>query len=129
MAANITTIVDLPSVGKNMSDHPISSAIYQTTSNNTWLTHLDPAVVNQEIGFWAATKQGGLSGQVANILGWLRLPSNDSVLRQSGDPSNGPTSAHYEFVFLVSRKHTLFLAADRHLIGCFPATGGRRPCD
>ena len=37
-----------------------------------------------------------------NQLGWFRLPENASIFQTVQDPSAGPTSAHYEFIFLVS---------------------------
>jgi hypothetical protein len=92
-----------------MSDHVVTSTVFQTTSNDTWGDYLAPAVVDTQLAKYSATKQGGLSDEVCNILGWLRLPSNDTMLKKNGDPSNGPTSAHYELVFLVSRGHMLAL--------------------
>ena len=37
-----------------------------------------------------------------NQLGWFRLPENASIFQTVQDPSAGPTSAHYEFIFFVS---------------------------
>jgi hypothetical protein len=89
----------LPSVGKNLSDHVQLANLYNSNSNDTWNGHL--AVLNEEIGGWLATHHGAISNTVSDLIGWFKLPSTDPVLREHGDPSTGPTSAHFELIFVV----------------------------
>jgi hypothetical protein len=97
-AANIPTIVALPSVGKNMSDHVFLSNVFNTTSNDTWINYINSDASKRK---WKSTRQGPLSDPPANTVGWMRLPAGDSMLQQHGDPSTGPTSSHWEFLVSV----------------------------
>jgi choline dehydrogenase-like flavoprotein len=110
-AANIPMIVNLPSVGKNMSDHVLLENPFSLNNvSDTIGEHLDPDHVNQDIATWITTRGGPLAGGIANEIGFLRLPSADSTLMKYGDPSTGLTSGHYELTFAVS------VAA--HTFGC-----------
>jgi choline dehydrogenase-like flavoprotein len=101
-AANIPMIVNLPSVGKNMSDHVLLENPYSANLSDTIGEHLNPEQVNQDISTWLATHGGPLAGGLANEIGFLRLPSSDATLGKYGDPSTGLTSGHYELIFAVS---------------------------
>jgi choline dehydrogenase-like flavoprotein len=95
----IGSVINLPSVGKNMSDHHLVAGAFSVNTNLTIGSVLAPSTFNAELAQWNKTKQGPLSWTITNNLGWLRLPSNDSVLRSVGDPSAGPTSGHYELIW------------------------------
>ena len=92
----IPTRVNLPSVGKNMTDHVLLSNPWQVNSNETFGAYLAPNVLLQMIQEWNQTHQGPLSWTVINQMAWLRLPQNDTIIQTYGDPSPGPTSAHIE---------------------------------
>ena len=92
--------VNLPSVGKNMSDHVWLGNAWQIDSNQTFDTELAPDALPQNIQEWNRTHQGLLSWTMGNQMAWLRLPQNDTIIQTHGDPSPGPTSAHYEFIWL-----------------------------
>jgi choline dehydrogenase-like flavoprotein len=111
-AAGILSIVPLPSVGKNMSDHLRLGNVYTTNSQNTFANWINPAVINSSIASWQATHKGPLAYTLANTVGFMRLPSNDPDIMQYGDPSNGPTSGHYEFLISVCFVFLLKTAAD-----------------
>ena len=96
----IPTRVNLPSVGKNMSDHVLLGNAWQINTNQTFESYIAPDVLQQNIQEWNQTHQGPLSWTVANQMAWLRLPENDSIIQTYGDPSPGPTSAHYQFVWI-----------------------------
>jgi choline dehydrogenase-like flavoprotein len=101
-AAKIPMIVNLPSVGKNMSDHVLLGNPYSANLSDTIGQHLAPDQVNQNIATWIATHGGPLAGGTSNEIGYLRLPSSDATLKKYGDPSTGLTSGHYELTFAVS---------------------------
>ncbi|KAG1801876.1 aryl-alcohol oxidase-like protein [Suillus variegatus] len=96
---NITTILDLGDVGKNLSDHPFlanhwlvnSTSMFEKVSRNATLTA-------DLLAQWNATGTGLFSDPGANQISWKRLPSNSSIFQQYPDPSAGPASAHYELL-------------------------------
>lgn len=100
---NITTILDLGDVGKNLSDHPFlanhwlvnSTSMFEKVSRNATLTA-------DLLAQWNATGTGLFSDPGANQISWKRLPSNSSIFQQYPDPSAGPASAHYELLPVVS---------------------------
>lgn len=97
----IDTVLDLPSVGKNMSDHPFVPNVWSVNSNDTFQRHTAAAVLPAELALWNATGAGPLSWTLMNHVAWLRLPENDPIFKNYTDPSNGPTSAHHELLFSV----------------------------
>lgn len=101
--ANISTIVDNPSVGANLTDHLLIPNVFEITGSN-----LDGLLRNttqqlQAISQWTSTKMGPYANSVANTYGFLRLPSNSTILAGIPDPAAGPNSPHYEMIFTVSR--------------------------
>ena len=98
----IKVIVDLPSVGKNMSDHALTSGSWRVNSNDTWEDHLAPDRIAAEIAQWNTTHKGPLSYTLSDHIAWLRLPKNDPIFQTYRDPSPGTTSAHYELLPAVS---------------------------
>ena len=95
----IITRVNLRSVGKNMSDHVLLGNQWRVDNNQTIQSHLAPGVLSQNIRGWNQTHQGPLSWTVANQMAWLRLPQNEGIIQTHGDPSPGPTSAHYQLIW------------------------------
>ena len=91
--------VNLPSVGKNMSDHVLLGNPWRVHSNETFDTHLAPDVLPQRIQEWNRTHRGPLSWTLTSQMAWMRLPPNDTIIQTHGDPSPGPTSAHYQFIW------------------------------
>ena len=96
----IPTRVNLPSVGKNMSDHVLLPGAWRVNNNQTFDSYLAPDVLPQRIQEWGQTHQGPLSWTVTNQMAWLRLPQNDKIIQTRGDPSPGPTSAHYQLIWV-----------------------------
>ena len=95
----ITTRVNLPSVGKNLTDHTYLGSAWQINTNQTIDTYLTAENLPHLIQQWNQTHQGLLSWTVANQIAWLRLPQDDPIIQAYGDPSPGPTSAHFELVW------------------------------
>ena len=95
----ITTRVDLPSVGKNMSDHTYLSNAWKINTNQTLNTYITPDALPQLIQQWNQTHQGPLSWTTSTQMAWLRLPQDDPIIQTYGDPSAGPTSANFQFLW------------------------------
>ena len=92
--------VNLPSVGKNMTDHAGVSNGWRISSNETFDRYLDPDLLPQRIQEWNKTHQGPLSWGKTNQMALLRLPPNDPIIRIHGDPTAGLTSAHYQLIWM-----------------------------
>ncbi|TFK33728.1 aryl-alcohol-oxidase from pleurotus Eryingii [Crucibulum laeve] len=92
----IAPLVNLPDVGKNLSDHPLLENSWLANSTNTFeAVARSPAMAMAE---WNATQQGPLVDTVVNHLGWLRLPDNATIFEKFDDPSSGANTAHFEFL-------------------------------
>jgi choline dehydrogenase-like flavoprotein len=111
-AAGVKPLVNLPSVGKNMTDHVLLGMVYSVNSTQTFddvLRNKDLLAQNQ--AEWNSNKTGQLTAPIANQLGWFRLPENSSIFEKVHDPTVGPASAHWELILV-----NLFF-------GPIPATG------
>lgn len=107
----IPTIVNNPSVGRNMSDHALVPNVFSVNGTETFdELFRTPETVNNNIAEWQATKKGPLAGGVANHLGFLRLPSSASIFKTTPDPAAGPKSSHWEFIISVRRLAFWFLS-------------------
>ena len=95
----IPTRVNLPSVGKNMTDHVSLTNPWRVNNGEPFDAHLAPDILPQEIEEWNRTHKGPLSWGVLNQMAWMRLPQDDPIIQTHGDPSPGPTSAHYQFIW------------------------------
>ncbi|KAJ7272099.1 aryl-alcohol oxidase, partial [Mycena haematopus] len=99
-ALGISPIHNLPSVGKNLSDHPLLRTSWVVNSTKTFDdAERNATLAAGELGEWTAAKTGPLVDPTTSQLGWLRLPDNSSVLRDFADPSAGPLSPHFEMLF------------------------------
>ncbi|KAI0087637.1 aryl-alcohol oxidase-like protein [Irpex rosettiformis] len=99
---NVSTIVDLPDVGKNLQDHPLVTSPFRVNSTDT-LDNLNNATfVAEQLALWQKNRTGELGVATGSQLGWLRLPDNSSIFETEPDPSAGPTSAHFEFILIDS---------------------------
>ena len=98
----IPTRVNLPSVGKNMTDHVLLGNPWQVNNNVTMDSYLSPELLPLEIQKWKESNphQGPLSWTVANQMAWLRLPENNKIIQTYGDPTVGPTSAHFQIIWV-----------------------------
>ena len=62
----IPTRVNLPSVGKNMTDYVMHTNASQVDENDTFESDVAPGVLQQNIREWNQTHQGPLSWTVFN---------------------------------------------------------------
>lgn len=103
---NISTIVDLGDVGKNLSEHFIFSSQWEVvgTAHTFEDAEQDPAVAAAQLAQWQVNATGPLASGPGNQLGWFHLLSNSSIFTNVTDPSAGPASAHFELLFSVSMR-------------------------
>ncbi|KAI0270601.1 aryl-alcohol-oxidase from pleurotus Eryingii [Gloeopeniophorella convolvens] len=99
----IKTIVNSPRVGKNLQDHVVLPNVWSVNATFTYddITR-DPAILEADIAEWVANKTGPFATSPNEEIGWLRLPRSSSIFRTVPDPSSGPHSPHYEFLFAES---------------------------
>ncbi|KAI0039399.1 GMC oxidoreductase [Auriscalpium vulgare] len=96
----IPTVVDLPDVGAHLQDHVVLPNVWLVNSTFTY----DDLVYNETLFIedyvqWQTSHNGPLATGPTTETGWFRLPSNSQILKAYGDPSSGPLSPHYEFLF------------------------------
>lgn len=105
-ALGITPIVDLASVGKNLSDHSFLYSPFLVNSTNTFDDfNRSPALQQQGVAFWESTGTGPLVDIIGSHIGFIRLDSNNSIFQTVADPSAGPTSGHHEFLIGNGQLH------------------------
>ncbi|KAG1837492.1 GMC oxidoreductase-domain-containing protein, partial [Suillus subluteus] len=96
---NITTILNLGDVGKNLSDHAFLGNHWLVNSTSTFeAVGRNASLAADLLEQWNTTGTGLFSDPGANQIGWMRLAPNSSIFQQYPDPSAGPTSAHYELM-------------------------------
>ena len=101
-AHDIPLLLDVPTIGKNLQDHPWVPL--QWTVNDTSLDDLSrqPSMLEAAFAQYNDSKTGIIANNPGgNHVGWLRLPENSSILEEFGDPTTGPLSPHYEFAIVV----------------------------
>ncbi|KAJ7709322.1 aryl-alcohol oxidase [Mycena olivaceomarginata] len=95
----ISTLLDLPSVGRNATDHPVFSLGWTVNSNQT-LDSISQNATRFDEAFaqWNRSHTGTFSAGGTTHLAWARL---DSQLASNNfpDPSAGPNSPHIEVAF------------------------------
>ncbi|KAJ3564666.1 hypothetical protein NP233_g8146 [Leucocoprinus birnbaumii] len=96
---NIKTLVNLPSVGRNLTDHPIGIVQYSVNSTGTWDVLDNSTFFDEQIEVWERTHKGIMTGSVTNTVGFLRLPENSTIFDTTPDPTSGPGAAHIEIIF------------------------------
>ncbi|KAG6810812.1 hypothetical protein H0H92_010202 [Tricholoma furcatifolium] len=96
----IRPLVNLPSVGKNLSDHPFILNSWLVKATDTFEQFARNTTLAEEALLqWNQTRTGPFTVPPNNQLGWIRLPSNLSIFQQFHDPSAGPSAAHFELLF------------------------------
>ncbi|KAG6902090.1 hypothetical protein C0995_004441 [Termitomyces sp. Mi166 len=102
----IKPLVHLPSVGQNLSDHPLVTNEWLVNSTDTLDTlNRNSTLMEEALRQWNKTRTGPLVVNIFNNLGWIRLPSNASIFSQFQDPSAGPHTAHFELIFTNGLTH------------------------
>ncbi|KAF7344762.1 Aryl-alcohol oxidase [Mycena venus] len=95
----IKPLHDLPSVGKNLTDHPLLVTTYNANTTDTPDDILRNATFAKPFERrWNETKTGPLSSGQGRILGWFRFNLSSPVFGGVPDPAAGPNSAHFEMI-------------------------------
>jgi choline dehydrogenase-like flavoprotein len=99
-ALGIRPVHNLPSVGQNLTDHPLTNLAFLVNSTDTNETaERNATLAAEQFAQWNATRTGPLVDAPGGPKGWLRIPDNSTIFKQFPDPSAGPNTAHYEFLF------------------------------
>ncbi|KAJ2920821.1 hypothetical protein H1R20_g16273, partial [Candolleomyces eurysporus] len=93
----IESLVNLPSVGKNVTDQPFLALQWGLGINGTVTP--SEALQQQWLAQWNQTRTGPLSSIGHNHLGWVRIPDESPVWSQYEDPASGRNTPHIEFAF------------------------------
>ncbi|KAJ7488894.1 pyranose dehydrogenase [Mycena latifolia] len=101
-ALGIPTILDLPSVGKNATDHPFFAVSWAVNSTQTLESVTQNATRFEEaMAEWNASHTGPLvDSGIGTHAGWLRLAPDSPAFAVHGDPSPGLGAPHLEFLFI-----------------------------
>ncbi|KAJ3569077.1 hypothetical protein NP233_g5293 [Leucocoprinus birnbaumii] len=99
---NIPVILDNPSVGHNLSDHPRLTNLWYANSNNTFeAAQRNESLAAQQFEEWE-DGTGPLVNSFTNHLAFLRVPTNETQFWTqfaSEDGAAGQNTAHYEMLF------------------------------
>lgn len=98
----IKPLIHLPSVGRNLSDHPVAPVLWPVNTTDTIETVVrDPIAAAKALEEWKESRTGVLVDIVFNQLGWSRVQNGGEMFKKYGDPSAGQNSAHFELAFQV----------------------------
>ncbi|KAK0460487.1 aryl-alcohol oxidase precursor [Desarmillaria tabescens] len=99
-ALGITPTLHLPDVGKNLTDHPMTSVSFLVNSTSTMenIYFRNKTFQAKALAEWKAHRTGFLTGEIANQAGFFRIPVDEGIL--DGEPSAGNETAHYELAFV-----------------------------
>lgn len=100
-SVGITTIVSSPSVGQNLSDHPLLAVHWLVNSTTT----LEEVARNSTLADELLVQWEGGSGRFtdpgANEIAWARMSDEQLSSLELTDPSAGSQSAHFELLPVV----------------------------
>ncbi|KAI0040462.1 GMC oxidoreductase [Auriscalpium vulgare] len=99
-ATGIVPLVHLPAVGQNLQDHVSLRSIFLVNSTDITYDdlHRNAALNATMMSAWERTRSGNYSSPPTAQIGWFKVPRD--ALGSLGDASAGPTSPHYEIVFV-----------------------------
>ncbi|KAJ7474216.1 aryl-alcohol oxidase precursor [Mycena latifolia] len=101
-ALHIPTVLDLPSVGKNVSDHSYFEMSWAVNSNQTIESITQNATrFNEAFAEWNTSRTGPfVDASPGTHAAWLRLSADSSAFDVHADPSPGPDAPHFEILFM-----------------------------
>ncbi|KAJ6475754.1 pyranose dehydrogenase [Mycena vitilis] len=102
-AFDIPVLLDLPGVGRNVSDHSSASPTWTVNSTET-VDEVQQNITrfNEAFGEWNLTKTGPFTALGVTHVGWVRLDLASDIFRQTEDPAAGPGTPHIELKFTAS---------------------------
>ncbi|KAJ7182656.1 pyranose dehydrogenase [Mycena crocata] len=99
-ALGISPVLDLPSVGRNVSDHPAVGLGWSVNSNLTLESVTQNATAFREaFGRWNRSHTGPFVDLGVTNVGWFRLDPSAPIFERFADPAAGRETAHFELVF------------------------------
>ncbi|KAF7346604.1 GMC oxidoreductase [Mycena sanguinolenta] len=98
-ALGVTSVLDLPSVGQNATDQPVTFAAWSVNSTQT----IDPieqntTLFNEAYAQWNATHTGPFTNIAETHIAWTRLDASSPIFENVTDPSAGPKTPHIEIL-------------------------------
>jgi choline dehydrogenase-like flavoprotein len=101
-ALGVKSIVNLPDVGQNLSDHTFLGNPWLANGTDTFeVINRDPNARAQAIQQWQTNGTGPLVDTVVDHIGFLRVPNTNPIFQDTPDPSSGPKTPHYEMLVSV----------------------------
>ncbi|KAF9459219.1 aryl-alcohol-oxidase from pleurotus Eryingii [Collybia nuda] len=98
---NITLVKDLPSVGRNLSDHAALIGSWDRNATDTlahWTTNTTGAA--EALAQWTDNQTGPFANGLTNQVGFLRLnessPDVQAIFEMYGDLAPGPSAPHIQ---------------------------------
>ncbi|KAG7098376.1 hypothetical protein E1B28_000334 [Marasmius oreades] len=102
-AVGIDVVHHLPSVGKNLTEHPVLTDGYQINSNDTFdEANRNPVLAAEQLNEWTLNKTGLLADTPLVMMGWLRVNESAEIFDRFSDPAAGNSTAHFELFFINS---------------------------
>ncbi|KAJ7260482.1 aryl-alcohol oxidase precursor [Mycena haematopus] len=96
-ALGIKTVLNNPSVGANLTDHPLISNLWYVNSNETWdVLGQNSTEFGVLLNQWNTTHAGLMADSPLAHLVWSRLPNGSF---STPDTTPGPNTPHYELLF------------------------------
>ncbi|KAF7375824.1 GMC oxidoreductase [Mycena sanguinolenta] len=98
-ALGITSVLDLPSVGQNATEQPLTFASWSVNSTQT----IDPIEQNATLfdevyAQWNASHTGPFTNLWATHIAWTRLDASSPIFENVTDPAAGPKTPHIEIL-------------------------------
>ncbi|KAK0224244.1 aryl-alcohol oxidase precursor [Armillaria fumosa] len=114
-ALGITSTLNLPDVGKNLTDHHLYTGLSFFVNSTDTIENIyfrNAGSVGTRYGSnatfqaktlveWQTNRTGFLSSGLANQVGFLRVPEDAGIL--DGDPCAGNETGHFELIFTVGK--------------------------
>ncbi|KAH9003686.1 GMC oxidoreductase-domain-containing protein [Lactarius hatsudake] len=89
--------------GQNLQDNVLLPNVWSVNATFTYDdVGRNASIAQAYLAQWTANKTGPFATSPNEEIGWFRLPPSDTIFRTVPDPSSGPRSPHYEFLFAES---------------------------
>ncbi|KAJ7593889.1 aryl-alcohol oxidase precursor [Mycena floridula] len=95
----ITSTLHLPSVGQNLTEHPVvSNAWFVNSANTNDEIIRNITLQNELLDQWKESRTGPMVTNLMGFLGWFRLPETSPIFENFTDPAAGPNTGHFEYI-------------------------------
>ncbi|KAJ7286789.1 aryl-alcohol oxidase [Mycena rebaudengoi] len=99
-AAGVPTVLELPSVGQNVSDHSFFATSWSVNSTQTIDSiNQNSKLFDEAFAQWNKSHTGPFVEFGVTHVAWLRLDEDAPIFADHPDPSAGPDTPHIEFLF------------------------------